>query len=351
MHHDPFMPLAGGYYSFMTGQSTWHHTDAAGLQGLLTSDPPEFRTILGRSARSLDDLSAPETAAIAYHGAAYFDFDSESIEECIPQFQAFLNKLREKGVDLNQVRLYATGGRGFHVEVPMGCFIPKPPPAGVVGLPHIYREMAHALYVDLLDLRVYSAKLGRMWRTPNWQRDNGHYKVPISTEDAMAMTAESYSALTSAPRPFPSLAPAAFSPNLGLLYSQAKDRTAAKAQRKRSAKPSELGRRFRGTLPPSVAALCQGRFPARRGWNEISLQLAILAHEVSIEEDALVAACRGLIATHAGDGTRYGTPARREVELRRMFAYTEGNSAYQCTAAGLRSILPMGLRCNDFRGL
>jgi len=44
--------------------------------------------------------------------------------------------------------------------------------------------MAYKLYVDTLDLRVYSAKRGRMWRTPNVQRENGKYKVPISLGEA-----------------------------------------------------------------------------------------------------------------------------------------------------------------------
>lgn len=350
-HQEQFEPLAAGYYSFATGKTTWRHTDAEGLRVLLVDNPPEFRTILSRSVKSLEDLTLEEINAVRYAGSAYFDFDGESLEEVIPAFQSFLSKLTEAELDLEQVRLYASGGRGFHVEVPMACFMPTPPEGGIVGLPYIYREMANSLYVDCLDLNVYSAKLGRMWRVPNRQRDNGRYKVPLSVEEALGCTPESYLVLTSKPRTFPPLEPPCFCPKLGLIYSRAKDKLAMKPARKRSPQSSECLRRFHGSLPPSITALCQGRLPARGGWNRITMQLALTAQACGVSEDALVGASKRLIEGHVSDGGRYSTPSRRECELRRMYWYMEGNAAYQVSVGALRSILPAAYYPRDLRGL
>lgn len=349
---DPYLPLPSGTFFVTTGQRTWAPVSRDELiEHLQGARPPEFRVILGiQGDPDFERLTVEEQRKLAYSGPAYFDLDGEDIEEAIDAFKRLLDKLQGEGLDLNALRLYATGGRGFHVEVSPACFVPGGlPVGGVAGLPHIYREMAQELYVDCMDMRVYSAKRGRMWRTPNRQRDNGQYKVPLSLDQALAMTVELYAELCSAPRTFPPLAAPTFCAALGLLYAKAKDKV-ANAKPKRSS-GGALRQRFGAQLPPSIAALCAGRIPARGGWNVIALQLATLADESGIGEDALIEKCQGLIQAHDSDGSRYNTPAKREAELRRMYQYIAGNVCYSASVGGLRSILPAGMRVNDFRGL
>ncbi|MBS0354539.1 MAG: hypothetical protein JSR83_11640, partial [Proteobacteria bacterium] len=174
-------------------------------------------------------------------------------------------------------------------------------------------------------------------------------KVPLSLDQALTMTPDTYADLCSAPRAFPPLAAPTFCAALGLLYAKAKDKVAL-AKPKRSS-GGALRQRFGAQLPPSIAALCAGRIPARGGWNVIALQLATLADESGIGEDALIEKCQGLIQAHDSDGSRYNTPAKREAELRRMYQYIAGNVCYAASVGGLRSILPAGMRVNDFRGL
>lgn len=349
---DPHFLLPSGTFFTTTGQRTWTPASrdelAERLQG---SNPPEFSTVLAiQDDPDFDRMTADEVRKVAYSGPLYFDLDGESIEEAIDAFKTLLAKLQGLDLDLGAVRLFASGKRGFHLEVPPACFVPNGlPVGGVVGLPHIYREMAQTLYVDCLDMRVYSAKKGRMWRVPNRQRDNGQFKVPLSVDQALTVTPESYTTLCSAPREFPSLTAPTFCPALGLLYVKAKDKVAY-AKPKRSS-VGALRQRFGANLPPSIAALCEGRIPARGGWNAIALQLATVADELGIDEDALIERCRGLIQAHDSDGSRYNTPAKREAELRRMCRYVSGNVCYSASAGGLRSILPAGLRVNDFRGM
>jgi hypothetical protein len=61
----------------------------------------------------------------------------------IGKVRQFMNQLEENEVDLDSMSWYASGSRGFHAEIPMAVFMPKPPKAGVQELPRIYREMLY----------------------------------------------------------------------------------------------------------------------------------------------------------------------------------------------------------------
>lgn len=338
------------FFAQATPTSAWEPHPAAERERVLRELAPTLVTVLDVGNRFDKDMTPDEHKAVKHRGPWYADFDGETIADAIHAFKALLAKLQSLGLELNQVRLFATGGRGFHVEVPAECFVPGGLPVdGVIGLPHIYREMAHELYVDLMDMRVYSGRRGRMWRCPNRQRDNGLFKVGITPTEALGMTVEMYTDLCSAPRAFPDLAAPRFCAALGLLFARASDKVGRSKPRKSSG--GALRHRFGATLPPTIAALCEGRIPARAGWNIVALQLGTLADELGIDENTLVEKCQGLIKAHDSDGSRYNTPAKREAELRRMFGYVSGNVCYSASVAGLRSILPKGLRVNDFRGL
>lgn len=359
---DPSMPLPPGVTFFVTaGERPWIAKDAAqALAHLEGNNPPEFRTILGIvGAPDFDRMTADEIRAVQYVGPWYADLDGETIEEVVTAFKGLLAKLQAKGLDLGACRLFATGGRGFHIEVPPECFLPGGLPAGgVVGLPHIYREMALELYVNCMDMRVYSAKRGRMWRVPNRQRDNGAFKVPLTVAEALSITAESYAELCSGPRALPPLAAPTFCPGLASLYSAARDKvnrpTRSRKQPEKLA--TELDRRFKARglpLPPSLLLLLAGKLPARDdvGWNTICVQVAITARAMGMDEDTLIKLAEPLLAGHHGDSGRYATRSQRERELRNKLAYFDGEGLYDFSAAGIKSILSKGLPCNDLEGL
>jgi len=346
---DPQIPLNGNYFC-CTGKTKWQTATAQSLAVMLANDPPEFRTVLGIIA-DIDGEMPKEGWPVL--GPMYFDFDAtDDIDESIEGFQAFLAKLQGLSLDLRMCRLFASGVKGMHIEIPMECFMAKIPDEGILGLHHVYREVAHSLYVDTLDPRVFSGGKGRQWRVPNRQREGGTYKVPLTVEEALTLTPARYAELVSAPRPFPALTTPALCPDLAMAYALARDKVTVKANSRRKVADTErsLKARFSSRLPPVLVALGQGRFPARGGWNLICVQLATLAHCLGMDDDAIVEACKGLIQNHQSDGNRYNSPGKRERELRRMFDYVEGSS-YQVSIGGIRSILPQGLRCDDFRGL
>lgn len=344
-HHQPAaeIPLGNHFSQQNGGNERWiPRTREELLAALASETPPAFRTALGVTEWAVTtgaDGKEVRTPA-RLHGAFYADFDGD-LAETIPAFRRFLHKIEDHGVDLSMCRLYLTGGRGAHVEVPMQCFIPTPSPQGHPDLHAVYKEMMHGLYVDTADLRVYSVK--RQWRTPNVQRDNNQFKVAITPAEAMDLTPESYAELCSAPRPHPALMPPCFSPKLGTLFATSRDKVfSAKARRKHTSKAAETFKKMTGgEVPPTIDNLMAGRARLKdgAGWNAISLQIAIVAHSLDISEEALVDRCRGLIAAHQGDGARYRSASQRERELRNQFAYVSDNPLYEVSVPAVLALL------------
>lgn len=341
MHDDKYIPLeSAGTYSYGDGKSAWIDATPDELQAMLQGgNAPVFRTALAKTGE--DEFSGPW----------YLDIDACDIEEAIDALHKLLGKLEATGLNLECVRLFASGGKGFHLEIPAACFMAEPGP--MTGLPRIYKSMAMEVFVDCVDLRVYSCGRGRLWRVPNVLRDNGKFKVSITLDDVWVMTTESYAQLVSAPREFPPLAAPEFCAGLAALFDKACARESQKVSRARawSKAETELRQRFSGACPPSIADVLAGRVQSPVGFNIVAMQVCLLAHALGWDEDRVVTECAGLIAHHAGDGRRYGTPQKRETELRRMFDYTSGNPAYSFSVAGLRSILPVGSRSPDLAGL
>jgi len=93
------------------------------------------------------------------------------------------------GIDPHGLRYYASGGKGFHVEIPAKFFDAQD---GDPLLPLIYKRIASSwkerFNLTTLDLAIYSMGKGRMWRLPNVKRDNGQHKVPLSLEDIAGWT-------------------------------------------------------------------------------------------------------------------------------------------------------------------
>ena len=332
--------MAWVFYYQKTPESEWHFAESKHREKVLEQDPA-FTTILDLNRIVDDDITGAELDEISYQGPLYFDFDSEDIDYVLKPFKSFLTKLESMGVNLNQCKLYATGGRGFHVLIPMELFVEKPTGRGFKFLPQIYKEMAWDMAVDTLDLRVYSARKGRMFRTENVQRTNGKYKVRITTHEAKTMTAELYDELTSAKR-FINEEPqqAEFNLTLSALFAKSGDKVRNKISSRKSKKDDKLVAQFNNQFPPTFESIAKGENIAKGvGFQRIATQLAITAVTLGKSETELLKACEGLIQNHESDGRRYNTPAKRSKELSRMFYYMLDNPCYDFSAGGLISLL------------
>lgn len=332
-----------------TPESEWLPALAEHRDQVIREKQPPFVTILDVDSNFPEDMTAEEISAVRYKGPLYFDFDSSSIAEVIPKFQEFLGKLTAMSIPLNTVEMYATGGKGFHCIISSLAFMSKPNPRGVQALPQIFKEMAYDVYIDTLDLRVYSSRKGRQFRTANVVRTNGRFKVPITVDEALGMTPELYETLTSAPRYLPPPATPVFNTELALSYEKAASKIERALKNKKKAKVDEsMLKKFQGNFPPTVEAIMRGENVLEGvGWQKLSLQLAIAAHALGKSEAELVGGCEGLIASHKSDGNRYDTPPKRRIELSRLYQYLDGNPCYSFSLGGLRSLLAPGTPAPD----
>ncbi len=341
--------MAWVFYWQKTPESAWELADSKNRSKIIADKSPPFVTILDLNTEIEDEMSREQLGDVHYRGPLYFDFDSDSIEEVIPQFQKFLSKLTEIEIDLRQVELYASGGKGFHVIVPMEIFVQKPSTAGYTFLPQVYKEIAQEFYVDCLDMRVYSARKGRMFRVANVERTNGRFKVPLSVEEARTITVDKYAELTSAPRQSFVVEAPTFNDSLALTFTKSRDKVKkAVAARRNSKSDEKLIATFNGDFPSSVKLLGSGIVTREGvGFQKLATQLAITAHALGQSEEQLLAICEGVIQNHKGDGSRYGTAQKRQKELRRMYHYMHDNPCYEFSAGGIKACLAVGTPTQD----
>lgn len=337
------------HYQRLGKESAWDLALADDREKIVSEIRPVFTTVLDLS-------SIPDDAdwtKVRYRGPFYADFDSDDVELAIEKFQSFLHKLdMELGFDCTQARLFATGGRGFHIEIPQDCFMPKVPASGTTYLAYIYREMAQSLIVDTLDLAVYTGKRGRMWRTTNVKRDNGNHKVPISYDEALAMTPELYAELVSEPRLSPRLTPPSCNTQFSLLFQRGKDKVVAsmRGKKKRQDKANAFLEPWKkaGKTPPSIEKIMSGEDIAEGvGFQQIAMQLAIYATSVAMPLAEFLDRCRGLIENHVSDGKRYNTGDKRREELQRMWEYMGENTLYDFDTGPLVRMLKKGTDVSD----
>lgn len=334
-----------------TGSTVWTGAQADQRDKVLLEIRPEYVTVLDASESPQGDWKREDYLKMKYSGPLYFDWDSNDLNEAVQDFKSTLVRLDDElSLDLHSCRLFATGGRGFHLEIPQACFIAKPPKGGMLNLPHIYREVALRLVTDSLDMKVYSAKSGRMWRCPNVNRNAEHpekppsYKVPITVQQALDMTPELYAELTSEPRLGPETSPANLCLALNNMFMEAKD-SVDKAMSRAAKVKDESGalKRFKGEPPKSLQRLMSGEhLNPEQGFNNIALQLAITAHALGLTEAQFIERTEGLVQSYSGDGSRYNSPGRRRDALRDRYYYIESCPAYVFSYGGLRSICADG---------
>jgi hypothetical protein len=326
------------YAQLVGGDEAWQVVKDEHLRAFLKEKDPMFVTVLSVSQMIEKNTEKEALAKVLYRGPLYFDWDAADIADAIPQAIKLLQNLEDKGVELSNCHLYATGGKGFHAEIPETAFMEKADlkSDGTAFLPAIYKEMAFELAVDTLDFKVYSARKGRMWRQPNVKRPNGKYKVPISWKELKEMTPEAYLKYTSLPRSLPVTSAPSYSMGLGLVFDRCKQKIVQALARK---KKSKRATKLRAGMP-SLQALCEGRgLKPGAGFNDICLQLAIIAHDLRWSEEDLIKNCQGLIANHTSDSGRYDSEHKRIQALRAIFSYTEDNPQYEVSIGAIKTLL------------
>lgn len=343
------------YYQVVGGDEAWKPVSTAMIESI---GSVMFQTILAVDSPVGEDFTKEQYAGIKYKGPLYFDLDDAESPASTAVFAVeLIDKLIELGVSEKQLHIFASGSKGFHILVPEECVLAKPPKTGMTFLPAIFKEMAFKLAVESLDLRVYTARKGRMLRCPNVQRDNGLYKVPLTYgelveianlagTDAPAGEAM-YRTICSAPRPLESLPREAPTLSHGLmaLFDECKTKVSKGQIKAKKAKKVNLP----ASLPSWDAMLRGEGIKDDVGFHPLALQIAITAHTREMTLTDLLTAAEGLINNHESDGFRYNTPAKRRAEIARMYEYTDDNPCYAYGAGAMVALLSHA--APDLRGL
>jgi hypothetical protein len=327
------------YFQREGGEEKWSPVPVSQWETTAATNPM-FRTALSVD-KLVEEVPNDQHDKLCYSGPFYVDFDVDKVSDLaqvIAQAQGFILKLESLGLHLDQVAFYATGSKGFHIEVPAACFMESVPKKGVQLLPVIYKEMVMGIYVDTIDLRVYSARRGRMWRQPNVLRPNGKYKVQLTAQELKELSPESYAQLTSAARPLIPLASPTYCVDLGVEYAKAQQRVAEKLKAKGTRKKDPLVKTRASSTSIQLMQAGYGIKPGA-GFHQLALQLAIAAVTAGHTEDQLVEQCELLCENHQGNGERYDTPSKRREELRRMHRYVSDNPMYEFSIGAIKALL------------
>lgn len=331
------------YFFFQeVGQTVWRQALADQREAVLAK-APAFVTVL-----DVDHPFDPDPAdpyGVHYRGPFYIDLDAESIEDAIVDAKSTIENMERLDVDLSTIEIFLSGGKGFHFVVPMPVFADKVPRSGgYTKLPLIYRDIAMEHFLcPTLDMRVYSMKRGRMWRTPNVKRDNGMHKVRVTPQEVLDMTPETYREIAQVPRYLPPPAKAS-APAIGFsaAFATATDVVAARYKDRQKSKVSneQIKKRYDGKFPPLMERLLAGEVQSEQGFQVTALQVAITAVAVGKTLEQMMEEADGLARNHAGDSSRYGTYNKRRTALKQAYQYITDNPTYQFSLGGIRSLLP-----------
>lgn len=337
------------FYQKEGKESKWDLALATEREKVIATKPV-FTTVLDLSAVP-DDGDWSKTR---YRGPFYVDFDDEdNVENAGEQLKVFLGKLTEElDFDISQALFFATGSKGFHVEIPPECFMPKVPPTGTAWLPYVYRAMAESMMVDSLDLKVYTGKKGRQWRVPNVQRENGCYKVALSLDEVLSMSGEVYHELIKEPRPALQPTPPSYNAKFGMLFERSKDKVTAqmRGKKKRVERANEILDPFKKAkkTPATIEKIMNGEdLRAGCGFQNIAMQLAIYATAVGMPLTEFLDRCKGVCENHVSDSRRYNTLEKRRAELTRMYEYMESDTLYDFDVGPISRLLVEGTPMTD----
>lgn len=326
------------YYQRVGGEEAWKAVPTAQLPTLVQREQPMFVTVLAVN-KLVEEVDSKDHDKLCYDGPLYIDWDDENdLGRVLEKVRNFIAKLEMMKFDPTMARWYITGSKGVHCEIPQACFMEKPVKGGVQMLPAIYREMVYEQYVDTIDMRVYSARRGRMWRQANVKRENGKYKVPVTVADLQSMDVERYLSLCSEPGEAIAPTPAALCIDLAVSFGRAQQKVADKIK-ERGKKKKDPKAREKATSQ-SIEFMMNGMgLKSSIGFHQIALQLGIIANTAGWSEDELVDKCENLIQTHESDGHRYNTPQKRRDELRRMHRYCADNPLYDFSIGAVKVLL------------
>jgi len=169
--------------------------------------PPMFTTTTWRAPD-------PDNPTLMLHLAdgLWIDLDAQDITDAVKALKTTANKMQALKIPLQCCSLFASGGKGFHIFIPLALIQPRGAQGVDIATVRIFPRLCKdfvfdGLITDSTDMSLYCERTGHLIRNANVQRNNGAYKVPCTWQEALTLTAESYRVLCSKARPAPEIEP------------------------------------------------------------------------------------------------------------------------------------------------
>lgn len=258
-----------GYVQF--GMQAWASADD--LEHLVSKKrPPMYITTTWRAP----DPDKPEKN-LHLAGGVWIDIDAENIMLAVKALGKTVRQLLALGIPLECCSLFASGGKGFHIFIPLGLM--QPGTAGIQTarhFPQICRDFIMGIVVDGMDMGIYSGGQGRILRQVAVQRENGAYKVPLAWSDWQGLTADSYKELCSQARPWIEPAPVQGLATGASVAWSAAGQSIVKAAAKRAALPGATSTQQQEVDRPKIIKLLRSIDPSSldyRDWLRVGAAL------------------------------------------------------------------------------
>lgn len=211
-------PSCGG--RFTRGWRRFHFASSSNPPKVLGGTPVEnlggfYQTIQGYAAPPALGLPTEDTNSVPHLGDFVVDLDREDLGLAKADALTVWEYLDDLAP--NQVRLYFSGSKGFHLIVPWQALGAVP---NKYLTTRIYRRVASIIHQETTvfpDYKIYS--MGRMLRMPDsWHPKTGRYKVEILPEEMPECES-----LATAPRGPLNTQPPVLAPRMQELYLEARE--------------------------------------------------------------------------------------------------------------------------------
>ena len=284
------------------------------------------------------DKADPD-AKINYKGPLYFDIDSADENDSLSDCRKLLLALyKQYGVNLNDLAIHCSGGKGFHVLVPAKVFSTgKAHPY----LPQMYKTMALDFNLENVDLGIYSGGKGRCFRIENVKRDSGRYKIKLSAAQIFGMTWEQLKPLTFMPgenTPFELNKDVEYAAELAALFR----RSDFKPQKIIPVEDAKLQ-----ALPGDPGCIkkivkCIDIMEGRR-FNQVTMALAMYANGRGWKVADLEQEASYFIENYPS--SVYKTLKERRTHIKSIYSYVANTPAYKFNCSAIRKTVDCEMDC------
>lgn len=161
-----------------------------------------YVSMFGFSHEILDHIaitkSVKDFAGLYHANQIIIDFDNQDQEQSRQSAIKFIQRLLGYGCTPDNLRIYFSGGKGFHISMPDKLFGGINP---AKDLPYKIGSYVELLTAELPDIDRGIYNPNRIIRLANSRHKSGFYKIPISAKELFDLHIDEIKKLAEQPRP------------------------------------------------------------------------------------------------------------------------------------------------------